>query len=529
MNVIKGKFYGPLFALSFICAGGLLSNAALADTEATFVLPSSQAGAPSLDPIRSSLVTLVDGLIYDRLVDQGADQTFHPHLATSWETTADGMSWTFHLREGVTFHDGEPFNAQTIAWWIPKFAGTENAYLVSAIDKVEVVDEHTVHFTMKHPDANLLYNLSSGFMGVPGPKAYDKAGTDYGVTVAVGTGPYRLESFAIGSEAVLVRNPAYNWGGALSANKGPAKIDKLTLREIADSSTAFLEFKTGGVDLVIDVPSDILAQYKTLNNATIASQSGFGIYYMPINTTVEPFTDIKVRKATALAINQQEIVDNLFGGKGHAAHNFLISSLPESKVDPKLNISYDPAQAKALLEEAGWKVGADGIRIKNGKPLSVTLVTQSDTEFKRLTEVIQAQLKAVGINAKISIFDTSSIRAEYKKGTQQLAVRSYGWNNADILDWFFSAERLGYPNVSMWKDARAEELRTKALTGSRTQEERTANFLAYHEYVLSQYPFAPVYEPEQSMVFDNKHLVLPGKIDGPQFSAQSVLDISIKE
>ena len=137
-------------------------------------------------------------------------------------------------------------------------------------------------------------------MGVPSPKAYDKAGTDYGVTVAVGTGPYRLESFAIGSEAVVVRNPAYTWGGALSANKGPAKIDKLTLREIADSSTAFLEFKTGGVDLVIDVPSDILAQYKTLDNATIESQSGFGIYYMPINTTVEPFTDLRVRKAAEI-------------------------------------------------------------------------------------------------------------------------------------------------------------------------------------------------------------------------------------
>lgn len=528
MTIHKTHLTGTLLALA-LASGGLLPATAALAGDAVFVLPSSEAGAPALDPIRGSLVTLADALIYDRLVVQGADQGFYPHLATKWETSADGMTWTFHLKQGVKFHDGEPFNAQTIAWWIPKFAGTENAYLVAGIDKVEVVDDTTVRFLMKHPDANLLYNLSSGFMGVPSPKAFDAEGANYGVTVAVGTGPYRLESFTTGVESVLVRNGDYTWGSQVSANKGPAKIEKLTLREIGDSSTSFLELKTGGVDVVIDVPSDILPQYATLENATIKSQSGFGVFYMPINTTVEPFTDLNVRKAVALAVNQQEIVEKLFGGKGLAAHNFLIASLPESKVDPKYNISYDPEQAKTLLEAAGWKAAADGSRSKDGKPLTVTLWSQSDTEFKRLSEVIQAQLKAIGVNAEITVFDTSSIRAEYKKGTQQLAVRSYGWNNADILDWFFSGERLGYPNVSMWKDAKADELRVKALTGSKTLEERIANFVTYHEYVLSQYPFAPIYEPVQTLVFNKDRVTMPEIVAGPQFSAQTVLDIDVKD
>jgi len=528
MTISNRHLTGPLLAMA-LAGGSLLPAGQAAAADAVFVLPSSQAGAPALDPIRGSLVTLADALIYDGLVTQGADQDFYPHLATKWETTPDGMTWTFHLKEGVTFHDGEPFNAETIAWWIPKFAGTENAYLVAGIDKVEVVDAKTVRFLMKHPDANLLYNLSSGFMGIPSPKAYDAEGTNYGVIVAVGTGPFKLESFTAGVESVLVRNDDYTWGAEVAANRGPAKIEKLTLREIADSSTSFLELKTGGVDAVIDVPSDILPQYATLPNATIKSQSGFGIYYMPINTTVEPFTDVNVRKAVALAINQQEIVDKLFGGKGLAAHNFLIASLPESKVDPKYNISYDPEQAKSLLEAAGWKAAAGGSRSKDGKPLTVTLWSQSDSEFKRLTEVLQAQLKAIGVNAEITVFDTSSIRAEYKKGTQQLAVRSYGWNNADILDWFFSGERLGYPNVSMWKDAKADELRTTALTGSKTLEERIANFVTYHEYVLSQYPFAPIYEPVQTLAFNKDRITMPEVIAGPQFSAQTVLDIDVKD
>ena len=186
MTKMKWEFKGAMIALTLACAGTMPASALLA-AEAVFVLPSSEAGAANHDPIRGTLMTLADALIYDRLVVQGADQGYYPHLATSWEAAPDGMSWTFHLKEGVKFHDGEPFNAKTIEWWIPKFAGTENEYLVAAIDKVEVVDDLTVRFVMKHPDANLLYNLSSAFMGVPSPKAYDAEGTNYGVTVAVGT------------------------------------------------------------------------------------------------------------------------------------------------------------------------------------------------------------------------------------------------------------------------------------------------------------------------------------------------------
>src|SRR3546814_642967 len=158
-------------------------------------------------------------MIYDRLVEQDADQTFHPHLAESWESSPDGMSWTFKLRQGVTFHDGEPFNAETIAWWIPQYIGTENEFMVAAIDKVEVVDDHTVRLVMNRPEPNLLYSFSSVFMGIPSPKAYAELGDDFGVTGAIGTGPFKLESFTVGQETVLVRNEDYAWGSELSQNR----------------------------------------------------------------------------------------------------------------------------------------------------------------------------------------------------------------------------------------------------------------------------------------------------------------------
>jgi peptide/nickel transport system substrate-binding protein len=135
------------------------------------------------------------------------------------------MAWTFKLKQGVTFHNGEPFNAEAVKAWLELFkAEGENAYMAEAIASVEVVDDHTVKFVMARPEPNLLYNLSSTFMGVVEPKSFVALGDNYGVTEVYGTGPFKLESFAIGQETVLVRNDDYTWGPAVAANAGPAKI-----------------------------------------------------------------------------------------------------------------------------------------------------------------------------------------------------------------------------------------------------------------------------------------------------------------
>ncbi len=230
----------------------------------------------------------------------------------------------FHLKEGVTFHDGTAFNAQTVADWIPDFADTENAYLVAAVDSVEVVDDLTVKFVMSRPEPNLLYNLSSTFMGVPGASLYDELGENFGVTGAVGTGPFKLDSFAIGLETVLVRNDDYAWASDLSENQGAAHLEQITFREIPDQSTAFLELKTGGVDLLLGVPTDFLEILKAESNVAVIQMPGTGINYMPINVTSAPFDDIKVRQATGLAVNQEAIVASIYNGVGAPAHNFLI-------------------------------------------------------------------------------------------------------------------------------------------------------------------------------------------------------------
>lgn len=515
---VRGVFLACVF-------GALAASGAVAQ-EATFVMTARLVGAPTYNPIKATKLNTATTLIYDRLVVQDADQSFHGQLAASWEASPDGMAWTFKLKPGVKFHNGEPFNAKTIEWWVPQFKGTENAFTVAAIERVEVIDELTVRFLMKHPDPNLLFNLASSFMAIPEPKSFEALGDKFGVTEAIGTGPYRLQQFTVGQQTVLVRNDDYAWASDLSKNRGPAKFKKLTFREIAEESTAYLELKTGGADLIVNVPTDFLPRMQADKAIKVVTIPGTEVVYLPINTSVEPFTDPKVREATAFAINQKEIMTSLYGGLGAVADTFLISSLKEAQVDQKFKIAFDAERSKSLFEAAGWKPGPDGIRVKDGKRLAVKLWAQNGTEFKRLAEVIQAQLKAVGMQADISIIDAGSINAQYRKKTEhQLAVRSYLWTNADIIDWFFSAKRLGYPNVSMLNDPEAERLNDIAMNKSKSWDERVANFKKYHEYVLSQYAFAPIYQPVQSFAHGRK-IVMPETIRGVGLYGPSMLDIA---
>ena len=508
--------------------GALLcfSSPAIAD-ELVAALRGSEVGVSTYDMLKAINSNVASTLIYDTLIEQDANHGYVPALAESWEEAPDGMQWTFHLKKGVKFHNGVDFNAQAVADWLAMFKGTDFDYYLGAVKEIVVVDDYTIRLDMTRPDPNLLYNLSTPFGGVMEPGARKADGENYGLTEAVGTGPYKLESFAVGQETVLVRNDDYTWGAKNATNTGPANIERIHLREIGEASTSFLELQTGGVDMLLGVPQEFLSEAASLPNIKLMTMPDSEIWYLVMNVTAAPFDDFRVRQAAALAVNQQAIKDNLFGGAGNIPSTFMIASLPEEKVADQFRIKFDLDKANTLLDEAGWVAGADGIRAKDGQPLKITLWTQSDSNFRRVTEVIQAQLKDAGFAADILTFDSATIRDQYKAGTHQAAVRSYFYDNATILDWFFGGDRPGYPNISMWNDPKAEELRTTAMTGSKTGEEFTKNFTAYHEYILSQFPFAPIYEPVGNVAYNADRVIMPETINSPVFQRAAIMDLKL--
>ncbi|MBW2683815.1 MAG: hypothetical protein JRC69_09715 [Deltaproteobacteria bacterium] len=150
--------------------------------------------------------------------------------------------------------------------------------------------------------------------------------------------------------------------------------------------------------------------------------------------------------------------------------------------------------------------------------MSLALWSKSNSDERKIAEIIQAELSQLGVEVKMEQFDPSSIKAEFKKGTHDLVVRSYGWDNADILEWFFNSKRPGYPTVAMWHDNESDYLMHKAMTRSKNSEERIQNFKDYHEYLLSQYLWAPIINTVNNhaiskrvtMPFDPKYKILMG-------------------
>lgn len=515
-----------LLAALLITLTGTFSLAS-SEKELVLVVDPAGKGTATLNPLKINWGTSALYALYDNLVEMGLDGKYYPSLASSWEMSEDALTLIFYLKEGVKFHDGSEFNADVVKWFIEEMRKSPSDYMVQSIKSVTVEDHYTVTFHMEYPDPNLLYNLSSVFMKIPSKEAIEKYGDDFGIKYAVGTGPFMLDEWIMGDRVIVKKNPDYRWGTELSENKGPAKIDKLVIREMAEEVTIFMELKSGGVDITEGVPDIYLEKIKEDKNIDVVGIPGSRLYYLAMNTQIEPYTDIKVREAICLAINQEEIVENVFMNVGKPAHTYLVDQLEESKVPEEYKISFNLDKAKEIMDEAGWKDIDDGILEKGGDKFVANLWIENTSVFRKVAEVAQEQLRKLGIDAKITQYDSITFTDKLKKGEQELLIRLYGWDNADILEWYFNSERMGYPNVAMWKDEKSDELMDKAMTKAATWEERVQYFTDYHEYLLTQFPWAPIYLPPVNFGI-RKEVIMPPVINSKRLTGPPILDIDIE-
>ncbi len=484
-------FASCVFLLFSGSGGSLLA----AEKVLTISLDPGNAGQDSFNPFTTNKTSNIYYLIYDRLVEMGADGTIYPHLLESWDVSDDGLAITFTLKKGTTFHDGSELNAEVLKWFLDNLAEGNSKYMVAAVESIDIKDNLAVVLNLSRPDPNILYNFTSSFTGIPSKVAIEKYGEDFGRKHVVGTGPFEFVYWKTGDEIVLKKNPDYQWASPLSDNQGPAKVDNVVFKEIEEASTRFLEFQTGGVDILEDAPTLFLKKLENNNKVEVITMPSSRNFHMVMNTKDELLSDLNIRKAIALAVKKEDILTGVFQGAGTPAYTYLIDRLPARNVDKKFEIHYDLQAAKAILDNEGWKAGGDGILAKDGKRLSLSLWSKSDSTERKIAEMIQAQLSRLGVEIEIEQFDPSSIRAEFKKGEHDLVVRSYDWDNADILEWFFNSTRIGYPNVAMWHDNESDYLMHEAMTRAKNLDERVANFKEYHEYLLSQYIWAPIVNP----------------------------------
>jgi peptide/nickel transport system substrate-binding protein len=501
---------------------------ASSEKEVVYVIDPASQGAKVLNPLKMDWATPAIKLIYEALIKQGVDGKFYPCLASSWEISDDGMTWTFNLKKGVKFHDGSEFNADVVKWFFKEMRESpSSSYMVQPIKSVTVEDPYTVTLHMEYPDPNLLYNLSSTYMDIPSKEAIEKYGDDFGIKYAVGTGPFMLDEWIMDDRVILKKNPDYKWGTVLSENKGPAKIDRVVMREIKEETTVFMELKSGGVDIVEGVPAIFLEKIKEDKNIYVMQIPSARLIYFGMNVQKEPYTDIKVREAICLAINQEEILEHVFMNVGKAAHTYLIDQLEESKVPEEYKIRYNLDKAKEIMAEVGWKdTDGDGILEKGGEKFVANLWVENVSIYRKTAEVVQGQLRKLGIDTKITQFDTITYHDRLKKGNQELFIDLYGWGNANILEYYFNSKRIGSWNFSMWDVEKSDELLDKAMTKALTWEERVEYFTDYHKYLLKQFPWAPIYLPPVNIAI-RSNVIMPKKVTSAYFESPTFLDLDI--
>jgi len=353
-----------------------------ADTEITIGM---QLEPPNLDPTAGAAAAIdevVYANVFEGLTRFGADGSVKPALAKSWEISDDGLTYTFKLQSGITFHDGSAFNAEDVKFSLDR-SRAENStnaqkQLFESIDSIEVADAETVVITLSAPNGAMLFNLAWGDAIVMSPDTFDKA-----KTAPIGTGPFRFSRWVQGDRIEIEKNPDY-WGTA-------AKLDQVTFKFISEPTAAFAALMAGDVDAFPVYPApENLAQFEADPRFTVVVGSTEGETILSTNNMQAPFDNKLVRQALAHAINRQEIIDGAMFGYGTPIGTHFAPHNPAYK-DFTKNSAYNPDKAKALLKEAGLEDG-----------FTTTLKLPPPSYARRGGEIIAAQLRQVGINAEIS-------------------------------------------------------------------------------------------------------------------------------
>jgi peptide/nickel transport system substrate-binding protein len=433
--------------------------------------------------------------IFDTLVWQAPDYSYQPGLATSWEISPDGMTYTFHLRSGITFHDGTPFNAEAAHRSFQRIVNpeTKSRYavrLMRAYESSRALDKLTLEIRLKEPSASFLSALCESFIGMVSPAAVERWGPEFG-RHPVGTGPFVFASWEPGSEIRLRPNLAYQWTPPGFRHNGPPYLEEVTFR-IWEHPPA--EEMLAKADIVQIFPRECdLDQLRADRRFFVRSDLVPGIPEgLIVNASRPPCDERTVRRAIAYAINAAEIVKRVHKGEQTLAYGPLS---PASRYyDPRVEVlfPYNPERARALLEEAGWVLRpGSSVREKEGRTLTLGLFIHDGDEL--LAEIVHAQLAQVGIQVCIDLRSDRARADACLRGEHHIANTGWQGNDAAVLDYLFQSA----PNATgiAWThhgDAHLDELLARGRQ-ELNEQTRHALYSEIQHYILEEGYFVPLY------------------------------------
>lgn len=434
--------------------------------------------------------------MFDTLVWVTADFEIAPLLATSWRVSDDGLTYTFDLRDDVTFHDGEPFNAAAVVENIRYITDEDTQSKVSLgllgpCVSAEAVAEYQVALTCAEPFAPLLTQVGSPYMGIQSPKAIATYGADLGQH-PTGTGPFKFVSWEPNQSVVMERFDDYAWMSPVLGHEGPASIAKITFQIVPNPQSRVSQFQSGQSQVMQQTPGAYWKaftasdQYQTVPIPI----SGMGIF-APINASKAPTDDLRVRQAIMQAVNIEGVIQLAEAGVYEPSYTPLSKGMVGYAPELADMYPHDLDKAAALLEEAGWSK-SDGMWQKDGQPLKIELTAiATKAHYGALAQAIQGYLREFGMDASVEQLATPAWLAANVNGDASMTPLQYVGVDPDLLHFWFLPDQ--YFNWSHWSNPELTEIINNARS-LQDVKERAAAYQDAQRIIMENAVIMPIRE-----------------------------------
>lgn len=363
------------------------------------------------------------GHVTDKLVYVDDNGAVSPWIAERWEQNADATEFTLHLKQGVTFSDGTPLDAAAVLANLDIWAKGDTSRGINPIglfpktyDHAQVVDPATVKVFFRAPTLGFIPTLGYHGSILISPKTLAlPADQQADLSNDIGSGPFVVASWKEGDSVVLKKRADYNWGPPALNHQGPAYLDSITYKLVAEPSVRTAAVQSGQADVAYNPSPQELASFKAQGFTTATPRYLGFVNGYAVNTKVAPFDDIRVRQALQHGINRDEIISTVYTSDWQPAKSFIQSNVP-GVTDHSADFAYDEATANRLLDEAGWVRGADGVRAKDGKQLALTLFPNPYlATSKSIDELVAQQLGRIGFKVTLQAYDVVTYSSRVDK------------------------------------------------------------------------------------------------------------------
>ena len=449
-------------------------------------------------------------MIQDTLVALDWDgKTPIPYLAKSWDVSADGKTYTFQLRDDVTFCSGKKLTAEDVAWSFKRLKDPATrapfAWRAGDIKEVRATGPHTVVYELNTPYSELLLHLTMFTNTIHNKDSVEALGKDYGVNGIDGTGPYCFVSWQPRTQIDLKRHDAYRWGPSMYQNKGPVKFQRLVIKIVPEDSSRLAAMLSGQFDITNAFPSQYVAQAKAAPMLQVQqARPNFQLLYYGYKISRPMVADRRVREAMNIAINRAEVVKGLMAGNAEPAYTFVDPEARDFAPATKTTIREDVERAKRLLDEAGWKVGADGIREKDGMKLAPKVYFTSAGSAPKISEALQGYMRKIGVDWRLHPWDSTIAAAKMAEQDYEIWSVTVPYLAAgDLMNIYFNSQNIPTPNRMNYRDEETDRL-LAAGRMALTDEERAKAYFAVQERVMNEHLWMPVMNINMFMITNKK-------------------------